>query len=289
MKTYFECLPCMVNQALEGARHSTDDEQIHHEVLRTFMRMAAEANLQKSTPVLIGIIHRVIRELTGNPDPYAAAKERLNRMTLSYYDEFKEMILASPDPLNTAVRAAITGNALDYVVNAEADREDIGDAVQRCRTIPLETGSLQAFQLAVESARQILYLGDNAGECVMDRLLIEQLPGEKITYVVKGSPVINDVTFYDAESVGIADLVEVIDNGSDMPGTVLEDCSDSFLQRFKDADLIISKGQGNYESLSDEDAHIFFLFKAKCHVITLHLGYAVGSLVLLDGKASRKA
>jgi damage-control phosphatase, subfamily I len=286
METYLECLPCMVNQALEGARHSTEDVRIQQEVLRAFMRLAAEADLQESSPRLIGIVHRVIRELTGNPDPYSEAKDRLNRMALDHYERFKEMVSASLDPLGTAVRLAITGNALDFVVNAEADQSDIGAAAQRCLTIPLDDGSLKEFQRAAESARRILYLGDNAGEIVLDRLLIEQLPAEKITFVVKGSPVVNDVTRSDAVAVGIADLVEVVDNGSDMPGTILKDCSDSFLRRFREADLIISKGQGNYESLSDEDANIFFLFQAKCRVITLHLGYAVGSLVLLGGRAA---
>ncbi len=118
---------------------------------------------------------------------------------------------------------------------------------------------------------------------MFDRLLIEILPREKITFVVKASPVINDATLEDARVVGIADIVEVTDNGSDIPGTILRDCSPSFRERFENADLVISKGQGNYESLSDTEKSIFFVFKAKCPAITMDIGCEIGSMILRPG------
>jgi uncharacterized protein with ATP-grasp and redox domains len=131
-----------------------------------------------------------------------------------------------------------------------------------------------------ECAQNILYLVDNAGEIAFDRLLIEQLPTEKITVVVKGKPVINDATMEDAEFVGLTDIVEVIDNGSDAPGTILETCSQNFRDRFEEADLVIAKGQGNYETLSDLDKNIFFILKAKCPVIARDIGCEIGDMIL---------
>ena len=144
----------------------------------------------------------------------------------------------------------------------------------------LNPKQVQIFKNAVIEAEKILYLADNAGEIVFDHLLIEQLPIEKITVVVKGSPVINDATIDDANVVGLGRIVEVIDNGSDGPGTILETCSQNFRDRFEGADLIIAKGQGNYETLSDIDKNIFFLLKAKCPVIARDLGCQVGKMIL---------
>jgi len=132
----------------------------------------------------------------------------------------------------------------------------------------------------VIGAKSILYLADNAGEIVFDRLLIEQLPRERVTVAVRGAPILNDVTWVDATTVGVDTLVKVIDNGSDAPGTVLADCSDAFQKQFAEADLIISKGQGNFETLSDSPENIFFLFKAKCPVVADQVGCPVGTQVL---------
>ena len=142
-------------------------------------------------------------------------------------------------------------------------------------------GSTEALRRAVEGAIDILYLGDNTGEIVFDRLLVEQMGRRKTTFVVRGAPVINDATREDAETVGMTKLVPVIDNGSDAPGTILASCSPAFRRRFAAADLIIAKGQGNYETLSDTDhGRIWFVLKAKCPVIADHLGCATGDLVV---------
>ncbi len=145
-------------------------------------------------------------------------------------------------------------------------------------------GSIEKFKEAVLSANKILYLGDNSGEIVFDRLLIEQLPYDKVTYAVRGYPVINDVTMDDAVATGITKLVTVIDNGSDAPGTILDECSDKFKRVFHDADMIISKGQGNYESLSDSNKNIFFIFKVKCRVVAENTKSALGSMVIQNNK-----
>jgi uncharacterized protein with ATP-grasp and redox domains len=125
----------------------------------------------------------------------------------------------------------------------------------------------------------ILYLADNAGETVFDRVLIEHLD-RPVTYVVKAAPIINDATFEDAVAAGIDRIAEIIDNGSNAPGTLLDQCSEAFLESFHQAELIIAKGQANYESLSREPAPIFFLLQAKCRVIARDLGVATGDIIL---------
>ena len=142
------------------------------------------------------------------------------------------------------------------------------------------TGDQDGFRQALSKAHKILYLADNAGEIAFDRLLIEQLLPERVTLAVRGAPVINDATMDDARAVGLHEIVEVIDNGSDAPGTILADCSEDFNRRFAEADLILAKGQGNFETLSDDHRKIYFLFKAKCPVIAAHVGLPVGTHVL---------
>lgn len=281
MKTYFECLPCVIRQALEAARHVTDDESVHEEVLRRATRALSELDFLDSSPVAIGNIHKIVREVTKTDDPYRSAKSSCNSNALKLYPEIRDIIRQSPNPLQTAIRLAVAGNIIDFIVDPDADRQNIMSTVEHALAAPFFPPALDQFQDAVNNSQRILYLGDNAGEIVFDRLLIEQFPGKDIAFVVRGGPVVNDVTTHDAQSTGMTELVEVIDNGSNLPGTVLGYCSEVFRRRFEEADLIVSKGQGNYESLSDVDQQIFFLFRAKCQVVAAHLGCEPGSLALL--------
>lgn len=280
MKTYFECIPCLIRQTFEAARLTTDDKAIHEQVIRKVLRAASEMNLRESPPFMAQRIHRLIRQMTGDNDPYRDIKDRFNHFALELYPELKKRVERSRTPLDTAIRLAIAGNIIDSGVNHHINETLVHNSIEHALTSPL-AGDPEQFRKAVSKANDILYLADNAGEIVFDRLLIEQMPSEKITLVVKGSPVINDACLADAQATGIADLVEVIDNGSDAPGTILDECSEEFKRRFENADLIIAKGQGNYETLSDVKKDIFFVLKAKCPVIAHHIGCEVGSLVFL--------
>ena len=257
----------------------TSDEAIHERLLREVLRVLGEMDLRQSPPAMAQRIHRLIRELTGESDPYLAAKDRFNRLGLNIYPELKARVEHSADPLETAIRLAIAGNVIDMGVNNHLGDEEVHEAIDHALKSPFDA-DLAAFREATLSAKDILYLADNAGEIVFDKLLIEQLPLEKVTVAVKGSPIINDATMADAETAGLAELVEIIDNGSDAPGTILDDCSKAFRQRFDETDLVIAKGQGNYETLSDVNKDIFFILKAKCPVISRNLDCEVGSLVL---------
>ncbi len=280
MQIYLDCIPCFVRQALDSARLVTDDEQIHEKVVREVLRLAADLDMSQSPPVIGQRIHRLIRKLICNNDPYHELKERFNRLALRMCAELEERVRTSEDPLETTVRLAIAGNIIDLGVKTSIKESDVEKIIRDCLTADFDSRQVEEFRSAVSRAEKILYLVDNAGEIVFDRLLIEQLPCEKVTVVVKGNPVINDATIEDADVAGLTRIVEVIDNGSDAPGTILESCSQAFRNRFAESDLVIAKGQGNYETLSDADKNIFFILKAKCPVIARDLGCEVGEMIL---------
>ncbi len=280
MRIFLDCIPCFVRQALDSARLATDDERIHEQVVREVLRLAADLDMSQSPPAIGQQIHRLIRKLIDNNDPYRELKQRFNRLALRLCAELEERVRTSEDPLETAVRLAIAGNIIDLGVKTSIEESDVARTIRDCLTADFDNQQIEEFRNAVSQAGKILYLADNAGEIVFDRLLIEQMPTERITLAVKGGPVINDATIEDAEFAGLTEMVEVIDNGSDVPGTILETCSQAFRERFEDADLIIAKGQGNYETLSDADKDIFFILKAKCPVIAGDLGCEVGEMIL---------
>lgn len=280
MRTYLECIPCFVRQALDAVRRVTDDEAVHEKVLREVLGTSARMDLGDSPPAMAQRLHRIIRKITGQEDPYRGAKDADNRSALEMYPHLKQRVEDSARPLETAIRLAIAGNIIDLGVKTHLGEPDVDKAVRDAFTLPLPPGSVESFDIAVQQAGRIIYLADNAGEIVFDRLLVEQIPAEKVTFVVRGGPIINDATMVDAEAAGLTDLVEVVDNGSDAPGTILDQCSEEFRRRFDEADMVIAKGQGNYETLSDVDKDIFFLFKVKCPVIGRGIGREVGSMVL---------
>lgn len=288
MRIYLDCISCFIRQSLDAARHATDDVNIHDKVVRGVLNLANNMDMNQSPPVIGQKIHRLIRELVGVDDPYHNVKQQFNNAALKLYSKMRHLTIESENPLEIAVRLAIAGNIIDFGVNSTLQEAELEKTIEQCLSKKFSDMQLEAFRGAVNEAEDILYLADNAGEIVFDRLLIEQLPIEKITVAVKGSPVINDATMQDAVTAGLDKIVEVIDNGSDGPGTILESCCQSFRDRFNKTDLIIAKGQGNYESLSDIDKNIFFILKAKCPVIARDLDCEVGEMILRRGEAFEK-
>ena len=286
MRTYHDCIPCFVRQALDAARRVTDDEQVHEKLVRETLKLASTMPFDKPPPWMGQQIHRMLREAIGQQDPYRVAKRGANGFALRLLPELRGVIGAAEDPFEAAVRMAIAGNVVDLGVKSELSTMEIQYALEAAMKVTLEGDAVDHLNDRAEAAERILYLADNAGEIVFDRLLIELLPIDRVTLVVKGAPIINDATREDAETAGLTELVDVIDNGSDAPGTILEDCSPAFGRCFDEADLIISKGQGNYETLSGVDKEIFFLLKVKCPVIARDLGYPVGRLVLHHSPAA---
>ncbi|MFO7963701.1 MAG: ARMT1-like domain-containing protein [Desulfobacterales bacterium] len=278
MNTYLDCIPCLIRQALEAVRLVIDDPAQHERVLRDVLQWTCSMDMNPSPPVMGQRIHRRIRKVTGIDDPYREIKDVHNRMALGLFPELKAEVTASGNPLIAAVRLAIAGNIIDMGVNGHVPESKIRESITQALTEPF-FGERNGFADAVSGVDRILYLTDNAGEIVFDRLLIEELSPERVTVAVRGGPVLNDAVRSDASAAGLADMVEIIDNGSDSPGTLLNDCSPEFIKRFEAADIVIAKGQGNYETLSEVPKKILFLFKAKCPVIAEHARVPLGTHV----------
>lgn len=232
---------------------------MHEQVMRDVLNWTSSMDFNQTPPEMAQRIHRHLRTITGQSDPYARIKAKFDQLALEILPRLRADIVASSDPLITAARYAIVGNVIDMGVYSNLTADDMISAVDRVFSEPF-FAEVEAFRGAVANANHILYLTDNAGEIAFDRLLVEQLPHGKVTVAVRGQPVINDATRTDALAVGF-DPDILIDNGSDAPGTILADCNAEFRALFDTADLVISKGQGNYESISNARANCFFLSK----------------------------
>lgn len=276
MKTYLDCYPCLLRQALSVARRSGASDNQQHIILLKTMAELSVFPTGSTPPQLAYRIHQCVQQLTNNLDPYRDDKDQATQQALALYPELKKKVGEASDPLEMAVRIAIAGNIIDLGV---ADSYDLDATLKRVLTQDFAINDLAALRSALAQNLPVLYIADNAGETVFDRVLIESLVGS-VTYVVKSGPIINDATYEDAVAAGIDQVSTIIDNGSNAPGTLFDQCSEEFLQRFAQADLIIAKGQANYESLSDSSAPIFFLLQAKCNVIARDLDIAEGDIVL---------
>jgi uncharacterized protein with ATP-grasp and redox domains len=281
VQTYLDCFPCMVRQTLEAARMTGADEALQRRIIHQALNLLSQHSVGTvSTPPEIAYqIHRMVRSQTGAEDPYREAKQASTEHALAFYPELKEIVRQADDPLDAALRISIAGNIIDL---GHSLAYDLKSTLGRVLTQPFALDRREALRAMVSDAAGILFLADNAGETVFDRVLIETL-AVPVTYAVKGGPVLNDATRSDALEAGIDQVAEIIETGSDAPGTILSQCSDDFQKRFEEADLIIAKGQANYETLSDRGARVFFLLQVKCSVIGEDIGAPVGSIVVWQG------
>jgi uncharacterized protein with ATP-grasp and redox domains len=283
MKTYLECWVCFVRQSLESGRYLGIDDAKIEAVMRRVAGELSQLDMTVPPPVMGKRVHHYLRDALGVADPYVEQKDHFNRFAMALRDDLRKRMAASGDPLMTAVQVAVAGNIIDFGIHV-VDAAQVTHAVDHALASPLDANHLAQFRRELDSAKTLLYLHDNTGEIVFDTLLIEHLrqayPSLQITSVVKARPIINDATMADAIQVGLTELVEVIDNGDDAPGTVLADSSEELVRRFESAELIISKGQGNYEMLSERtDRPLWFLLKAKCGTIARHLHVPIGTVI----------
>ena len=276
MRIYLDCIPCFFAQALKAARIAGADENMQKKILDEVSKLVPEFPLDSTPPEMGRIVYQLINKLTGNEDPFREIKKSSNQLILNLYPKLKMMVENSKDRILTAMRLATAGNIIDYGAPTSFEIEE---EVTNCLKSNFAVFDYSEFKQALDNTESILYLGDNAGEIVFDKLLIEELEKE-ITYVVRNKPIINDVLIEDAHDCGIDKIAKVISNGSDAPGTVLNLCSKEFLETYHEAPLIISKGQGNFETLSEERAPIFFLLKVKCPVIAKDIGCKVNDMIL---------
>ncbi|MGM0453376.1 MAG: damage-control phosphatase ARMT1 family protein [Thermodesulfobacteriota bacterium] len=275
MQTYFDCLPCFFTQALNACRFMQLTDPETKRILDAVAERIKDIPMQSAPPETGRQVYRIIREYTRNPDPYKQVKQENTARALSLYPAMKQMVDAAEDRLLAAIKIATAGNVIDCGVNKPYEIEtEIGQIMHNEFGIFDES----PFRKHLHRADRVLYIGDNAGECVFDRVLIEELE-KPVIYVVRSHPVINDATIEDALEAGIDRVAQIVSSGTDAPGTVLSTCTDDFLALFENSDIVISKGQGNYEALSGQDRPVFFLLKAKCGVVAADLDVREGQMV----------
>lgn len=281
MKTNLDCFPCFLRQALDAARMVTQDERIQRKTLDGVLSILLNVSVYMNPVEIAHLVHQRVKSITGDDDPYKEEKKKQNESALRYESTLSSEIAEMSDPLKAAMMLSAAGNAIDL-----APERPIPDIYKEYMEMIGKGFAWDDYELLLKRlnrSKSLLYLGDNAGEIVWDKILIEELLDRfniEIIYTVRGSPILNDVTMEDAHFVGMDKVVEVISNGFDAPGTLLNKCSGEFLKKYEESDLILSKGQGNYESLSEENHPIFFLLNVKCPVIAKEIHCDIGDIIL---------
>lgn len=281
MRTQLKCIPCFARFITEAVEKNVADHSRREDAMRELLELLSRIEFDRPPPFTTRKVQQVLQRWSDTPDPYKQEKTLFNQLALNMLEDLKTFVARAQDPFAAAVRIAIAGNILDPAIVADVDERTLIDSIEAALSEPLAIDEIALLRARAAEAATILYLGDNAGEIVLDTLLLSLLSPEKITYAVRGGPVLNDATREDAETAGIDRLVNLIDNGDASPGTILDLCSPEFRAQFEAADLIIAKGQGNFETLNDTSrSNIFFLLKAKCPIVADQLEVPIGSVVV---------
>ncbi|WP_227766418.1 damage-control phosphatase ARMT1 family protein [Zhaonella formicivorans] len=284
MRVTTTCVPCYLKQALSAFKHAGIKEEEKWEVLNQLCQLIPELS-NEATPAANSslVLHKLVQAL-GGEDPFRRAKEYSNRQA--------EKLLASleldlgHEPVYTALKLAVAGNIIDLGI---IEHYDLQESVYSALHTPFAIDHYLRFSRLLPDAKKILIIGDNSGEIVFDKILVAELNklGLEVLYGVKSGFILNDATMLDAQQVGMDKISQVLPNGNNFLGTILEKCSEEFIDHFLTADVIIAKGQANYETLEGNVAggkRIFFLLKAKCEIVAEHLGVELGDIVFRQNK-----
>ncbi|MBN2058004.1 MAG: DUF89 family protein [Candidatus Saganbacteria bacterium] len=279
MKAFLECISCIIRQTIDILYRTVKKPAARHKILSAVIRELAGTDIHRLTPPeATKRAHKIIHQMTGIKDLYQKLKKQNNKEAMALYPYLKRLVRQAKDPLLMAVRLAIAGNIIDYGALAEFNIKNTVRDVLNKKFAVLDYGR---FKRELEKARLLLYIGDNAGEIVFDRVLIEELAGQlEVVFAVKSRPVLNDVLMADAKMVGLDRIARVIESGSDNAGTVVKQTRPEFKKLFEQADIVIAKGQGNFETLDTEKRPIYFLLKMKCPCLGRAVGLKAGDIIL---------
>jgi len=282
VKLNLDCIPCFQRQALQAVRFISDDEELQERVLREVAKKLLESDWDSTPPELAHKVHSIVRKITKENDPYKGVKRESNDLVLNLYPELKDTVKKSRDPLRTAVRLAIAGNIIDFGVPQQFNLEE---TIREVLKKKFAIDDYKKLKEKLKGAKTLLFFVDNAGEIGLDKLLVEtileQKKLEKLVFVVKGGPIINDATLEDAVYVGLDKLPnsEFLTIGNGEAGTGPARSSQTVKKWIREYDFVISKGQGNYEGLSEHNG-LFFMLMAKCPIIASDIGVNVGDIIL---------
>lgn len=277
MRIQTECLHCLLRQVTDALLMTDADEETKHKIMLREIEFLSHYKEYASPPHIAGPMHKCVRELSGCDDPYYNIKEKDMATAARNLPIVEEYIALKEDKLYWSVKAAAAGNTLDSAANPGASFKE-GMIAEL--DIPFGISDMELLRDKLKTAKTVLILADNSGETYFDTLLLSALGDVQIIYAVRDCPSINDATVEIAERSGIEKYARIISSGSSAPGTLLSEAAPEFKRIFDTADVVISKGQGNYEALEDAGREIFYLFKVKCPVISDHFGVKMGEYVL---------
>lgn len=278
MKAKPECIACLFRQAVNTTRVVTGNSAVQTRVLRTLARKMGRVSLNQTPAAMSQPVYDTVARVTGVKDPYARQKRETNAAAMSLLPRLERMIAHSPDPLKAAVHLAVAGNIIDLGIGHAFD---LSRDVHRIMRQPFAIDAYREFARELRPGRRLLYLGDNCGEIVFDRVLVEHLAarGVGVTFVVKSGPIINDATMEDARTMGMTAVCPVITTGSNDIGVHWSHVSAEFRRHARAADIILAKGHGNFETCVGRPGNYYFLLKAKCDVVARELGVKTGDTV----------
>jgi uncharacterized protein with ATP-grasp and redox domains len=262
------------------------------ELLREVFIYLSEMDFEVTTPEIIGEIFDMIKRFTNNPDPYKETRNYYNSLFLKLLPEFERKIEQAENAFHLAMRYAIVGNIIDFNPIHNTLLEDIFECFEKMEQLILAIDDSQTLIEDIINAKILLYLGDNCGEICMDKIFLKKIkelnPNIRLLFGVRGKPVVNDSIAEDAYAVGIDEYAVIIDNGDGSLGTVLNRTSPEFKEVYKKADVIIAKGQANYECLSEENKNIYFLLMTKCEVIANDIGVEEKRMICMKSNVLKK-
>lgn len=276
MKTDLKCMPCIVRQAFSALEIAGADEKQSMETLRELFKILADIDFDDTPAANANDVYKIVARITGIKDPYKDVKRKYNAAALKLYPKLEEIVEEADDGLHAAAKIAVAGNVIDYGIHIiEGRKVDLDSVIEEVKSIPLAIDDFAQFADDLKKTDKILYIADNSGEIVFDKVFISELTGmgKKVMLAVKSGPILNDATMEDAKEAGLDNIAQTIETGCDCIGVDFGTCSEEFLKEFESAGIIISKGQGNVESLDGvKGKKIYFLLKAKCEIMARELG-----------------
>ncbi len=277
MELFLDCLPCILRQGLEAAYESTDNTELQEKIMDDAVKVIADYRKYDYAPELCRAVHSAVKHHTNNQDPYRKIKDSDIKEAKKLEDDIRSFIKNGEDNLKGAIKASATGNVMDTAIFKDLDikkclEEELHKKFKRC--------DIEDLRSELKKDSSILIIGDNSGEGVFDKILIEMLSKDyRVTFAYRSEPIINDITKREVNIIGIGDYAEVVSTGCSAPGALVKEFSNEFKENFYNSDIVISKGQGNFEALSEVDRSIYFLLKAKCPKIAKALDVEVGDYV----------
>ena len=283
-RLHHECISCMTKVHLDKYPKDVEDDK-KVEYMQRVLKVLAEAPERYGAPVIVRTINQIQDEMFGMKQDYAEIKRHYNKVMMEHEEQVNNKLAASEDPVKTGIQYAMIGNYIDFGARINVNEEQLTELLNDSDRFVIDEKQYVALTEDLSNAQKLVYLTDNCCEIVMDKLLIreiqEKYPDLKVTVLVRGAQVINDATMEDAKQVGLTEMAEVISNGSDIAGTWLEEISEEAKAILDEADIIISKGQGNFETLRKCGKNIYYIFLCKCDLFanTFHVPKLTGMLI----------